>query len=140
VLGASGFWKSGVANTLSTTSRAPAARAISATAAMSISSSVGLDGLSRKKARVSGRTAARHASRSGPSTSVEATPKRGRKSAMTYWHEPNKAREATTWSPARRSQRSAAVTAAMPLAIARAASAPSTRHMRSSNMATVGLA
>ena len=59
---------------------------------------------------------------------------------MTYWQEPNSAREETTWSPAFRSQRSEAVTAAMPLAMARLASAPSSRHMRSSNMATVGLA
>jgi hypothetical protein len=39
-----------------------------------------------------------------------------------------------------RSQSSDAVTAAMPLAIARLASAPSIRHIRSSNMETVGLA
>ena len=60
----SGRWKSGVAKTLSTMSRALACCAISATAAMSISSSVGLDGLSRKNAFVFGRTAFRHASRS----------------------------------------------------------------------------
>ena len=75
---ASGRWKSGVEKTLSTMSRAPASRAISATAAMSISSSVGFDGLSRKNALVSGLTAFRHASRSRPSISVEEMPKRGR--------------------------------------------------------------
>ena len=46
---------------------------------------------------------------------------------------------ATTWSPAFTSPISAAVTAAMPLAGARAACVPSSSAMRRSNIATVGL-
>ncbi len=49
------------------------------------------------------------------------------------------ARAATMWSPALRKHSRAEVTAAMPVAVARAASAPSNSRMRSSNMATVGL-
>ena len=49
------------------------------------------------------------------------------------------ARAATTWSPALRNDRSEAVTAAMPVAVARATSAPSSSRRRSSNMVTVGL-
>ena len=45
-----------------------------ATPAMSITSKVGLEGLSRKKTLVLGRTALRQASRSLPSTSVLSTP------------------------------------------------------------------
>jgi hypothetical protein len=107
---------------------------------MSTRSSVGLAGVSKKKALVLGRTARSHASRSRPSTSVEAMPKRGQRSSTTYRHDPNSARAATTWSPALRKQSSEAVTAAMPVAVARAAPAPSSSRMRSSNMATVGLA
>jgi hypothetical protein len=106
---------------------------------MSSTSSVGLVGLSRKNALVLGRTACFHWSRSSPSTSVEATPKRGRNSSITQRHEPNSALAATTWSPARTCPISAVVTAAMPLAVARAASAPSNSAMRRSNMVTVGL-
>ena len=46
---------------------------------------------------------------------------------------------ATTWSPAFTWPIRAAVTAAMPLAVARAASAPSSSAMRASNIATVGI-
>jgi uncharacterized protein YggE len=46
---------------------------------------------------------------------------------------------ATMWSPALTWPISEAVTAAMPLAVARAASAPSSSAMRRSNIATVGL-
>ena len=60
--------KTGVAKTLSTTRRAPTACASSATAPMSITSSVGFEIDSRKAALVSGRKAARHWSRSVPST------------------------------------------------------------------------
>ena len=56
------------------------------------------------------------------------------------WHEPNKARDATTRSPAFRCDNNAALTAAMPVAVVRQASAPSIRHNRSSSMVKVGLA
>jgi hypothetical protein len=106
---------------------------------MSITSSVGLAGLSRKNAFVSSRTASRQAERSGPSTRVERTPKRGSHSSITQRQEPNRALAATTWSPALSWPIRAAVTAAMPVAVARAACAPSTAAIRASNMATVGL-
>ena len=48
--------------------------------------------------------------------------------------------DATTWSPALSCPSSEVVTAAMPVASARAASAPSNAAMRCSNMLTVGLA
>ena len=56
------------------------------------------------------------------------------------WQEPNSAREATTRSPAFRCDSSAALTAAMPVAVVRHASAPSIRHSRCSSIVTVGLA
>ncbi len=59
---------------------------------------------------------------------------------MIQRQEPNSARDATTWSPAFTEQSRAAATAAMPDEVARASSAPSSRHMRFSNMSTVGLA
>jgi hypothetical protein len=56
-----------------------------------------------------------------------------------YWHEPNSARLATTRSPARTCESRLADTAAMPLATARQACAPSSWRSRSSNIVTVGL-
>ena len=53
--------------------------------------------------------------------------------------EPNSTFDDTMWSPAFSGPISAAATAAIPVAVARAASAPSSAAMRSSNMATVGL-
>jgi hypothetical protein len=55
------------------------------------------------------------------------------------WQEPNSAREAMTRSPVLRWASSAACTAAMPVAVARQASAPSMAASRASSMATVGL-
>ena len=75
-----------------------------------------------------------------PSTSVVSMPYFGISVSITQRHEPNSARAATTWSPARAEHSIAAVTAAMPDAVARASSAPSSAHMRFSNMSTVGLA
>ena len=54
----SGFWRYGVANVLSTTSRAPAARVAAATAAMSTRLSSGLVGVSIQTSRASPRSAA----------------------------------------------------------------------------------
>ena len=59
---------------LSTASKAPAGFAIAASAGMSATSVSGFDGVSRKKSRVAGRTARRHASVSAPSTNVVSTP------------------------------------------------------------------
>ena len=84
------------------------------------------------------RIAAFHAAKSVPFTSVEVTPKRGSHSSITQRQEPNSALAATTWSPALTSPISAVVTAAMPVAVERAASAPSSAAMRFSNMSMVG--
>ena len=65
---ARGFWKIGVAKTLSTTSLAPQALAISATAPIGVTSSSGLAGLSTRKHLVLSRTAAFQASGSTAST------------------------------------------------------------------------
>jgi hypothetical protein len=70
----SGLCQIGVANTLSTISRAPPACAISAIPPMSSTSRVGLVGLSRKQVLVFGRIAFCHWSRSRPSTSVDEMP------------------------------------------------------------------
>ena len=54
-------------------------------------------------------------------------------------HEPKRAREATTRSPAPQSAAMVVNTAAMPEAVAKQASAPSSRRIRSSKTETVGL-
>ena len=83
--------------------------------------------------------ASRQASRSVPSISSVSIPKRGKMSAMIYWQEPKSARAATTRSPAFNWHIIDAKTAAMPLAVARQASAPSRSRRRSSKTLTVGL-
>jgi len=76
---------------------------------------------------------------SAPSTNSPVMPNFGRRVETIQWQEPNSAREATTRSPAFRCDSSAAFTAAMPLPVARQASAPSISASRRSSMATVGL-
>jgi hypothetical protein len=135
----SGCWKIGVAKTLSTMTLAPTACAISLTARMSVISSTGLDGVSISTALVLGRIAASQALGSVASTKVVSTPKRGSHSEISQRHEPNRARPATTWSPARTRPIRAAWIEAMPVAWARQTSAPSSSARRSSNIFTVGL-
>ena len=106
---------------------------------MSTNSSVGFDMLSKNTALVPGCTAAFHCARSAPSTNVTFTPNRVSTSSSTYRHDPNSARDDTTWSPARNIEVSAPLTAAMPLAVAKASSVPSRPAMRSSNIRVVGL-
>ena len=72
----------GLANVLSTASRAPASWAIPAAAAISVRRSNGLQGVSMKISLVSGRTDAARASRSEVSTLLTATPIRGRVSRV----------------------------------------------------------
>ena len=103
-------------------------------------SRVGFDGVSRKTTVAPGANALSQASRSRPSISTVSIPNRGRISTMTYWQEPKRAREETILSPALSWHISAAKTAAIPLAVPRQTSAPSSRRSLSSNMATVGLA
>ena len=74
------------------------------------------------------------ASRSSPSTKTVSTPQRGRISLHTTKHEPNRLRAATSRSPARAARPSAVNTADIPLAVAKQASAPSSRRSRSSNI------
>lgn len=130
---------SGVAKTLSSTTFAPAAWASSVTAAMSTSDCIGFDGVSKNTAVVGTDNACSHWDRSSPSTKTVSTPQRGRISLHTTKHEPNRLRDATNRSPAPSSAPSDVNTAAMPLAVANAAGAPSSRRSRSSNIVTVGL-
>lgn len=106
--------------------------------AMSMTSSTGFDTLSKNTARVPGVTAASHSASFVPSTSATSTPKRARMSS-TYRHDPNSCRAATTRSPGLTSAISAPFTAAMPEAVAKASSVPSSDAIRSSNMRLVGL-
>src|SRR3954465_14819036 len=71
---ASGCWRYGDANVLSTTSRAPTSFVTDATAAVSAIPSNGLVGVSHQTTRVVGRSAARRASTSPRSTGVYSTP------------------------------------------------------------------
>ena len=114
----SGRCSTGVANTLSTTTCAPAACARSQTARTSMSSCIGLDGDSKNTAVAGVLSASRHWSRSCPSTKSVCTPNRGRISSRITKHEPNRLRAATTRSPAETSAAIATQTAAMPLAVA----------------------
>jgi hypothetical protein len=121
----SGRCSTGVAKMLSTMTRAPAACASSLTAATSTSSCIGFDGVSKNTTFAGVASAASHCARSWPSTRSVVTPQRGRIDVRIWKHEPNSAREATTRSPARSIDASALNTADMPLAVVRAASAPS---------------
>ena len=56
-----------------------------------------------------------------------------------YKHDPKRALAATTWSPAESIDINAPFTAAIPDAVAKAASAPSIAAILSSNIAIVGL-
>lgn len=105
---------------------------------MSASSVSGFDGVSRKNIFVSGRTAARHASRSVGSTKVVVMPNLLKICENMPSVEPNRLRELTRWSP----DCSAAITtdmmAAIPEAVAMQASPPSSAASRSWNIVTVG--
>ena len=106
---------------------------------MSTSSCIGLLGVSKNTAAVGTERASRHCSRSAPSTKTVSTPQRGRISSRITKHDPKSAREATTRSPAPTRAASEVNTAAIPDAVAKQASAPSRRRMRSSKALTVGL-
>ena len=100
---------------------------------------MGLDGVSKNTAWVGVLSASSHWDRSSPSTKTVSTPQRGRISLHTTKHEPNRLRAATSRSPAPSRAPSAVNTAAIPLAVAKAAGASSMRRNRSSNMEMVGL-
>ena len=106
---------------------------------MSTISCIGLDGDSKNTAVVGSDRAARHCSRSGPSTKTVSTPQRGRISFRITKQEPNSERAATTRSPAASRAPRAVNTADMPDAVAKHASVPSSRRRRSWNVATEGL-
>ena len=129
----------GVAKTLSTITSAPIRCAKSDSDLISITSSAGLEIDSKKTARVSAVIAACHCAKSVPSTKLTFTPYRGRTCSNTYRQDPNNARPATTWSPAFSTAINVPLTAAMPVAVAKPSSVPSSAAIRSSNIATVGL-
>ena len=100
---------------------------------------VGLAGrFEEEQTLVSGRIASANACGSRASTIVVAMPNLGSNVSASQRHEPNAARPATIWSPLWSWHSSAAVIAAMPDAIVRHASAPSSSAMRSSSICTVG--
>ena len=107
---------------------------------MSTSDCIGLDGVSKNTA--CGRHRQRlppTGDRSSPSTNTVSTPQRGRISLHTTKHDPNRLRAATSRSPPASSAPSEVNTAAIPVAVAKHASAPSIRRSRSSNIEMVGL-
>ena len=106
---------------------------------MSTSDCIGLDGVSKNTAWVGTDSASSHCARSSPSTKTVSTPHRGRISLHTTKHDPNRLRAATSRSPAPSSAPSEVNTAAMPLAVAKHAGAPSISRSRSSNIEMVGL-
>ena len=124
----SGFCAIGMAKTLSITTSAPAACAISATAGISTRSSIGLDGDSKKTSLAGVASAARHWSKSVPSTNSVVTPQRGRMSFRIAYQAPNSARLASTRSTLSSWQASAAKTPTMPVPVARQVTAPLERR------------
>jgi len=108
----------GVANVLSTRTRAPCSCAIRATAAMSVSTIVGLAGVSTKTTLVSGVMAASTAPRSEVSTNVERTPKRLKSRSITTRDGPYTESVPTRWSPALSSANTHVHSAAMPEPVA----------------------
>ena len=138
---ARGCCRYGVANVLSTTSSAPAARHIAAIAAMSLTPSNGLVGVSTHTTLVlPGSIAASTASRSVRSTGVWSMPHGPNTRAMSRYVPPYASSPMTTWSPGRRIARSSVSSAASPEANAYPCAPPSTAARASSSAARVGLA
>ena len=133
-----GCCRAGEQKQLSTSSSAPPAWAMSASAAMSQTSVSGLLGVSANSSRVLGRMAARHSPASVCETKVVSMPNLA-KSWNSLIVEPNTPCEHTTWSPALSSDRMVIRMAAMPLAVAMQAPAPSSAARRRSIIVTVGL-
>src|SRR5690606_19795653 len=137
---ASGCCRYGVANVLSTTSSAPASRAIAPNAAMSAMFSSGLVGVSTQMTRVSCRTAARTAATSVTGAAVHDTSHRSSTPATRRYVPPYASSGSTRWSPGRSSARSRVSSAAMPLANANARVPSSSAARHSSSALRVGLA
>ena len=130
----------GVPKTLSTTTCAPAAWASSQTAAMSTSSCIGLLGVSKNTA------GGRHRQRLAPLVEVGAVDEDGldppARQDLVEDHEARPEQRPRRHDPValrRSSAASATKTADIPDAVAKHASAPSSRRSRSSNIVTVGL-
>ncbi len=135
----SGRVSTGVAQVESTASTAPAAWAISATAAMSVSDQSGLAGVSAQTSFVApGRTAARTASRSDISTRSTLRPHRVASVRSQLRSDQYITLGARTWSPGE-SARKTAVAADMPEPSSIAAAAPSSAAMTASASRTVSL-
>jgi hypothetical protein len=135
----SGRCRAGVQKQLSTTSKAPPPCATCANAAMSNTSVSGFEGVSMNTSLVFGRIAARKPSSAPWSTKLVSMPKRGRMAPNNCWVAPKMLREATICSPAFIKAITVARIAAMPLAVATQASAPSRAARRSCSVVTVGL-
>ena len=134
-----GFCKMGDAKQLSTANQAPAARAISASAAMSHTSVNGLVGVSANNSLVWGVTAARHSSRLVCATKLVVTPNLANSLPMSLMVEPNMECEQTTWSPLFNKPMHNNKMADMPVEVAMAAGASSIAAKRCSKLVTVGL-
>ncbi len=129
----------GEAMVLSTSVVMPRARAMSDMRARSVRRSIGLDGLSSTKRRVSGRAAAAKPSASAWSTKLTSMPSCGAMFCSRPVVPPYSTRCATTWSPRPAKASSAAVMAPMPEAVASAHSPPSSPATADSNARVVGL-
>ena len=122
----------GVATVLSTTSRAPAACASSAAAAMSVTAQVGLAGVSTQTSRVApGRSAAAMASTSPVVTKLTSRPQWAACSFSHLGRPKYITSGTTTWSPGR-SDWNTAVAAATPEANSAAAGPPSSAAIKAS--------
>ncbi|MCY1170172.1 hypothetical protein D9M73_102330 [compost metagenome] len=133
-----GRCSAGVAKALSTTLVMPRARAMPQIALRSAMSIVGLAGVSKKNTLVLALAASSNACGSRASTTVVSMPNLGSSVSTSQRHDPNAARPATTWSPVWSWHSNTAVIAAMPVAIVRHASAPSSKAIRASSISTVG--
>ena len=133
-----GFSSHGVLKVQSSISGTCAFLPISATAATSITSRPGLPITSPKMIFVFGWIAASMAARSSGATKVVVMPKRGRVFSRRLMLAPYMREEATIWSPDEQMVITAVVSAAMPDAVAVAATPPSSAATRCSSTATVG--
>ena len=124
---------------MSTASSAPASCASSASAAMSHTSVSGLVGVSANSNFVFGLSAARHSATSVCETKAVSTPNLANSLPNSFMVLPKTEREQTTWSPAFSRPMPISRMADMPLAVATAASAPSSAARRRSNAVTLGL-
>ncbi len=136
---ASGRWRYGDANVLSTTSRASPSWATCASAAMSAMPSSGFVGVSTMIARVSGRMAARTAATSASGTASYVTFHREKTLEISRNVPPYASFGMMMWSPGLQIVRSRVSSAAIPEAKARPRTPPSIAARHSSSAERLGL-